>query len=134
MTLQTPREMKPSHFQKPRRKLNARANELRSPHPHPLLRALCVLRVKFRKALNTENAEGTEKTFERKQEELRLWNFPASDFRAETAARELHGDFGADGNPIGGVHHVSSGIRADGVAALQDAQRAALVELHAQRF
>src|SRR5260370_11505302 len=88
----------------------------------------------LRKAFNTENTEGAEKTFERKQEELKLWNFPASHFCAEAAARELHVDFGADGHLIGGVHHVSSGIRADGVTALENAQRAALVELHAQRF
>ena len=50
------------------------------------------------------------------------------------SARKLHIDLGADCHLICGAHHISLRIGTDGVAALQDAQRTALIELQAQPF
>src|SRR6266849_5049060 len=74
----------------------------------------------------TEDTEGTENAEEGK---LSFREVAAADFCAQAAACELHVNLVADGHLIRGAHQVSCRIRTDRVAPLEDAQRAALLEL-----
>src|SRR6267154_3274859 len=61
-------------------------------------------------------------------------DFLSEDLRAQSSSRELHINLGANSHLFGGTHHIAGGVRADGIAALQDAQWAAFFELQLQAF
>ncbi len=60
--------------------------------------------------------------------------FARAHFRSQASLRELHLHFCADFHLVRSAQHIARRIRADGIAALQNAQRAAFVEQYAQRL